>query len=211
MLREQHAAAVVLAGGAEPTKAYTRRMTGYARALDAAGSRLVLVGRPALPSGAPAAVVEYDNPGGAFQATALLPAAGHRRVLFLSDALINTAVQRREGFLDALRAHGVPFEEELEVAGVFAGTDMVAIGAIAALLDAGLRVPDDIPIVGFDDVSSAGDLTPALTTVHVPYEELGRVAVRLALERREHLSNDDHIVLGTQLMVRRSTRTLLDS
>ncbi|USQ86190.1 LacI family transcriptional regulator [Streptomyces phaeoluteigriseus] len=234
MMLEQHAAAVVLVGGAELTKAYTRRMTGYAQALDAVGSRLVLVGRPPLPPGVPATVVEYDNRSGAFQAATHLLAAGHRRILFLGGTQINTAVQRRAGFLDALRAHGVPFEEELEISGpytrasgflrtrdalrdgleftaVLAGTDMVAVGAIAALHEADLRVPDDVSIVGFDDVPFASDLTPALTTVRVPYEELGRVAVRLALEKQEHLSNDDYVVLSTQLMVRRSTRSLLDS
>ncbi|MFF3489461.1 substrate-binding domain-containing protein [Streptomyces sp. NPDC002701] len=68
---------------------------------------------------------------------------------------------RTSGFLrtrDALR-------DGLDFTAVFVGTDMVAIGAIAALLDAGLHVPDDVSIVGFDDVPFAGDLTPALTTV----------------------------------------------
>ncbi|MFF3489462.1 hypothetical protein ACFYXC_40470 [Streptomyces sp. NPDC002701] len=103
MMRQKHAAAVVLVGGAQLTRSYTRRMTEYTRALDAAGSRLVLVGPPPLPSGVPATVVEYDNRGGAFQATTHLLAAGHRRILLLGDHLINAAVQRREGFLDALR------------------------------------------------------------------------------------------------------------
>ncbi len=231
MMREQHAAAVVLVGGAVLNKAYERRMTEYAQGLDAVGSRLVLVGRPSLPTGVPATVVEYDNRGGAFQAAAHLLAGGHRHILFLGGEGINTALQRRDGFLDALRAHGVPFEEELEVNGpytrasgflrtrdalragleftaIFAGTDMVAVGAMAALREAGLSVPGDISLVAFDDVPFAADLTPALTTVRVPYEELGRTAVRLALQREERLTDDDHVVLSTQLVVRHSTRSL---
>jgi LacI family transcriptional regulator len=62
-------------------------------------------------------------------------------------------------------------------------------------------------LVGFDDVPFAADLTPALTTVRVPYEELGRTAVRLALEREVDFASDDHVVLSTQLVIRDSVRT----
>ncbi|MGW0585811.1 LacI family DNA-binding transcriptional regulator, partial [Streptomyces sp. NPDC002920] len=83
LMREQHAAAVVLVGGAVQDEPYLRRMAEYARALDAAGSRLVLVGRPPLPGDHPVTVVDYDNRGGAFQAADHLFVQGHRRVLFL--------------------------------------------------------------------------------------------------------------------------------
>jgi LacI family transcriptional regulator len=232
LMREQHAAAVVLVGGVPQDDAYHQRMAEYARALDAAGSRLVLVGRPPLPGGLPVTVVEYDNRGGAFQAADHLLTAGHRRVLFLGGVRgLSTGEQRREGYLHALRAHGVPYAEELDVPGVYtrvsgyqrtrealetgldftaivAGTDMVALGALAALREAGLDVPRDISLVGFDDVPFAADLTPALTTVRVPYEDLGRTAVRLALEREQRLADDAHVVLSTQLVLRQSVRTL---
>ncbi|WUP70907.1 LacI family transcriptional regulator [Streptomyces sp. NBC_00258] len=232
LMREQHAGAVVLVGGAVQDDAYHERMAEYARALDAAGSRLVLVGRPPLPDGIPVTVVEYDNRGGAFQAADHLLTAGHRRALFLGGTpLLSTAEQRRAGYLHALRAHGVPYAEELDMPGpytrvsgyqrtrealkagldftaVFAGTDIVATGALAALHEAGLDVPRDISLVGFDDVPFAADLSPALTTVRVPYEELGRTAVRLALEGEERPAADDHVVLSTQLVIRQSVRTL---
>ncbi|MDX5567806.1 LacI family DNA-binding transcriptional regulator [Streptomyces sp. ID05-04B] len=230
LMREQHAAAVVLVGGAVQDEAYFQRMAGYARALDAAGSRLVLVGRPPLPGGLPVTVVDYDNRGGAFQAADHLLVQGHRRVLFLGgDPQLSTGVQRREGYLHALRAHDLQYTRELDVPGLYtrvsgyqrtrdalragvdftgivAGTDMVALGALAALRDAGLRVPEDISLVGFDDVPFAADLSPSLTSVRVPYEDLGRTAVRLALERTERISGDDHIVLSTQLVIRQSVR-----
>jgi LacI family transcriptional regulator len=232
LMREQHAATVVLVGGAVPDEAYHERMAGYARALDAAGSRLVLCGRPPLPAGLPATVVEYDNRGGAFQAAAHLLTSGHRRILFLGgEARLSSAEQRRAGCRDALRAHGAEYVEELDTTGsytrtsgylrtrdalragleftaVCAGSDMVALGALAALREAGLDVPGDVSVVGFDDVPFAADLTPALTTVRVPYEELGRTAVRLALDRAEGLAGDDHVVLGTQLVLRQSVRPL---
>jgi LacI family transcriptional regulator len=231
LMREQHAAAVLLVGGAVLDDSYHERMAEYARALDAAGSRLVLVGRPALPGGPPVTVVEYDNRGGAFQAADHLLSAGHRRILFLGSApQFSTGEQRRDGYLHALRAHGVPYAGELDIPGpytrvsgyqrtrealgsgvdftaVLAGTDIVAVGALAALREAGLDVPGDVSLVGFDDVPFAADLTPALTTVRVPYEDLGRTAVRLALEREERLA-DDHVVLSTQLVIRQSVGTL---
>lgn len=83
---------------------------------------------------------------------------------------------------------------------------MVAVGALAALREAGLSVPAGVSLVGFDDVPFATDLTPALTTVRVPYEELGRTAVRLALEREKSLA-DDHVVLSTQLVIRQLVRS----
>ncbi|MFE9445813.1 LacI family DNA-binding transcriptional regulator [Streptomyces sp. NPDC006602] len=230
LMREQHAAAVVLVGGVVPDDAYHRRMAEYAKALDAAGSRLVLVGRPPLPGGIPATVVEYDNRGGAFQATSHLLAAGHSRILFLGgEPGFSSADQRRDGHLAALRAHSVPYEAELDVPGsytrtsgyrrvrdalgagleftaVHAGTDAIAVGALAALREAGLRAPRDVSLVGFDDVPFATDLTPSLTTVRVPYVELGRTAVRLALDREESIAGDDHVVLSTQLVIRESVR-----
>ncbi len=193
LMREQHAAAVILVGGAVLDDAYHERMAEYARALDAVGSRLVLCGRPPLPGDLPVTVVEYDNRGGAFQAGDHLLTAGHRRILYLGgDPAMSTAEQRRAGYLQALRAHGVPYAEELDVPGtytrasgydrmrdalkadldftaVFAGTDMVATGVLAALREAGLDVPGDISVMGFDDVPFAADLSTSLTTLRVPY------------------------------------------
>ena len=233
LMREQHAAAVLLVGGAVPDEAYDRRMTAYATALDAAGSRLVLVGRPAPAARLPLTVVDYDNRGGAFQAASHLLAQGHRRILFLGgESGLSSADERRAGYRDALRAHGAEPVAKLETEGtytrasgytrtrdalhagldftaVFASSDMVALGAVAAVREAGLDVPADISVVGFDDVPFATDLTPALTTVRVPYEELGRTAVRLALSRTEALAGDDQsVVLGTQLVIRQSVRRL---
>lgn len=69
----------------------------------------------------------------------------------------------------------------MEFTAVLAGTDMVATRAPGALREAGLDVPGDISLIGYDDMPFAADLSPSLTTVHVPYEELGRTAVRHAV------------------------------
>jgi len=73
------------------------------------------------------------------------------------------------------------------------------------LRDAGLRVPEDVSVVGYDDIPMTIDMTPRLTTVHVPYRELGRAAVRQIMQLDAANRQDlDHVVLGTHLVVRAS-------
>jgi LacI family transcriptional regulator len=94
-------------------------------------------------------------------------------------------------------------KDGLEFTAVVAATDMVAAGALTALHEAGLTVPGDVSLAGYDDIPFARDLHPALTTVHVPYEELGRLAVRTALEHTPG-APDEHLLLGTHVVVRDS-------
>ncbi|MCK2218581.1 LacI family transcriptional regulator [Actinomadura sp. ATCC 31491] len=207
LMREQRAEAVILVGSVVVDEEYRKRMTEYAHALAAAGSRLVLCGRPPLGDGVPALVVNFDNTGGAHAVTAHLLSAGHRRILYLGlRPGHSTSDSRVAGYRAALAEYGVPADPGLEVpaefdresgyaamrrllaagpprfTAVFAGNDVVAAGAIQALREHGLRVPEDVSIVGYDDVPPAQDL--GLTTVHLPHDELGRAAVRLALGRR---------------------------
>jgi len=65
---------------------------------------------------------------------------------------------------------------------IFAVNDIMAVGAIAYLRSAGVRLPQDVAVAGFDDISSLRDITPALTTVALPLESIGRQAVELALD-----------------------------
>jgi LacI family transcriptional regulator len=89
---------------------------------------------------------------------------------------------------------------------IFAFNDNIAIGAIQAARARGLRVPDDVSIVGFDDVEHATIVTPMLTTVRQPLAEMGRTAVSLLnrLLERQHFETL-HIELATRLVVREST------
>ncbi|NUO46074.1 MAG: LacI family DNA-binding transcriptional regulator [Streptomyces sp.] len=227
MMRAQRAAAVILVGGGADTVEYRDRTRRMADSLAAAGSRLVLCGRPPLGPGAPVTVIEYDNEGGAFALVAHVLAQGHRRVLFLGGKPDHTTAQGRErGYLAAHRARGLDADPELvlhgdftrdsghrlmrqaldrglEFTAVVAATDMVAAGALTALHEAGLSVPEDVSLAGYDDIPFARDLHPALTTVHVPYEELGRLAVRTALGREPN-TPDEHLLLGTHVVVRNS-------
>lgn len=236
LMRQQGVAAVVLLGGAYDYDEYQLRMARFARSLDAAGSHLVLVGRPPLEGDVPATTVDYDNEGGAYAMASHLLSAGHRKVLVLpGHAELTTAQGRLKGARRAFEAYGVPFEpgmvrhgpydyehgyeaveealaEGMEFTAVLAGTDVVAAGAMQALRAKGLRVPDDVSIVGYDDIPLASQLTPQLTTVHVPYEEMGRVALRAVADRREggaarrKAGDGDHLVLGTHVVVRNSVR-----
>ncbi|MDP9793013.1 LacI family transcriptional regulator [Catenuloplanes nepalensis] len=232
LMREQRASAVILIGGVRDDEQYRARYTEIAHSLHAAGSRLVLCGRPPLGPDVPATVVEYDNEGGAYAITTHLLANGHRRILYLGGALTHTTSQARlAGYHRALDDFGVEPDPSLIEHGeftrnsgyertrarlaksgarpftaIFAETDMVAAGALTALDEGGVAVPGEISLVGYDDIELAGDLRPRLTTVHVPYEEMGRTAVRLALDLKEGRSRaaDQHVVLGTHVVVRQS-------
>jgi LacI family transcriptional regulator len=227
LMRRQHAKAVILVGGANDLDEYRSRMARFARSLDAAGSRLVLCGRPPLEADVPATVVDYDNENGAFAAVSHLLSAGHHRILALPGAEnFTTGEGRLSGYRRALEAHGVAYDPRLvvptdytrragehagrellathrDVTAVFAGSDEVALGVMDVLREAGTEIPRDVSIVGYDDIPQAKAVYPKLTTVHVPYEQMGRTAVRLVLERQER-EVEEHVILGTHLEVRES-------
>ncbi|WP_049558395.1 LacI family DNA-binding transcriptional regulator [Nonomuraea sp. SBT364] len=232
LMRQEQAECVILVGNVVADEAYRERMGDYARALALAGSQLVLCGRPALGPDVPALVIEYDNTGGAYAITSHLLSAGHRRILFLGRRDGHTTPDSRiAGYRAALADHHVPHDPALEAEGtmerreghrmvrerldagppdftaIFACNDLVAAGARQALREHGLSVPGDVSLVGFDDLPPAADID--LTTVHVPHEELGRTAVRLALDReRDRPGRPEHVLLGTHIIVRDSVRPL---
>jgi DNA-binding LacI/PurR family transcriptional regulator len=155
-----------------------------------------------------------------------LVSLGHRRLGFLGSS--PTADERAEAFYHALarqdlpcdpgvcRLSPFPVEEAYQVArALFAeqsrpdalvcGCDTIAIGAMRAAKECGLRLPADLAITGFDDIPFARDLDPPLTTVHVPKELLGELAVRTLIERIEHPDRPPIIrVVPTTLVVRAS-------
>lgn len=88
---------------------------------------------------------------------------------------------------------------------VIAYNDLVALGLEAGLLELGKRCPADISIVGIDDIDLAGAVTPALTTVRMPIERSGALAVDLLLQAMNGTAIDDVVTLGSQLIVRAST------
>jgi DNA-binding LacI/PurR family transcriptional regulator len=87
---------------------------------------------------------------------------------------------------------------------IFAGDDDSAIGAMAALQEAGLRVPEDVSVVGFDDQRTSAYLTPPLTTVRAPTEEVGQAAARQLLNLLRGTQADPLTLLPTEIVIRRS-------
>lgn len=112
---------------------------------------------------------------------------------------------------DAAYQEGYAFAQKLlarnvELSALFAFDDASAIGAIRAFLDAGLRVPEDVSVVGFDDIQNAAYHNPRLTTVRQPLREMGRIAARVLLERiNADRSDDSFVVVDPELIVRDST------
>jgi LacI family transcriptional regulator len=108
---------------------------------------------------------------------------------------------------------GYPFARQLlerkePFTALFAYNDMSAIGSISAFQEAGLRVPDDVSVVGFDDVQSAAYINPPLTTVRQPLIRMGEIAARTLLDRIEgRMKHVPEISIEPELVVRRSTAT----
>ncbi|MFC0542926.1 LacI family DNA-binding transcriptional regulator [Kutzneria chonburiensis] len=227
MLREQNTGAVCLIGGVRDTPEYRSRMAALANALHEADSRLVLCGRPSPGPDLPVTVVEYDNEGGAFAAASHLLSAGHREIVFLGGGEDTTTTGRLAGVRRAMAAYGLELDPAMVVPGalvrrfgyqatkrlladgpaftaIFGCDDLVAAGAVAALRDAGVDVPGQVSVIGYDDLSPAEDVYPALTTVHIPHDEIGRTALRLALHRDDPDLPAQHVVLGTHIVVRQS-------
>src|SRR5262245_19494599 len=197
--------------------------------LDAQGFPFVVIDAPMpLPEQIP--VVSATHSRGARAATDHLLRLGHRRIAIVTgrDGWVATE-ERRTGYQAALAAAGVLAAPELVQSGnfeipsgyeaarkllalsepptaIFACNDNMAVGVLRAAAEAGLRVPDDLSVVGFDDSELGRVTTPTLTTVRQPLEEMGRMAVSLLTrlidgQRVETL----RVELGTRLVLRQST------
>nr|WP_285785486.1 LacI family DNA-binding transcriptional regulator [Microbispora sp. NBRC 16548] len=187
------------------------------------GVPVVLLGKPAIASLVPH--VDVDNAGGAREATRHLLDRGRRRIGVICGPMDLVAVQDRlAGHLatlheDGLRpvialagldsGSGAAAARELlsgdqDLDAVFATSDELAIGAMEAAREKGLRVPEDLAVVGFGDIHAASCTTPALTTVRVPAADQALALARLLLSRLDgrHTSS---VVLPTRLVVRATT------
>ena len=170
-----------------------------------------------------------DNAQGGRLATEHLIALGHRRIgCIAGPADLTPSADRVTGYRQALQAAGISADETLIVRGdfrdrsgyqgaqqllaladpptaMFACNDLMAIGAVGAVLEHGWQVPDDISIIGFDDIHLAAYVNPPLTTVAQPKYELGAVAAAMLLERLgEREMPPRRRLLVAELVVRRS-------
>jgi DNA-binding LacI/PurR family transcriptional regulator len=174
--------------------------------------------------------VDVDNVHGAMVAVDHLLALGHRRIGMITNAPLAYAAshQRLKGYRQALEQAGLTYDDSLMQQGnfdgesgqvamekllarddpptaVFVASDMVAMGALQAIRDRGLRIPEDIAVVGFDDITAARFVTPALTTVRVPTFALGWSAAEILVRliQRDAIAQT-HVLLETELIVRSS-------
>jgi len=183
----------------------------------------------------PVHYVDADNVSGARMAVEHLIRLGHRRIATITGRLDMIHGQDRlSGYRQAMEARGIPVEEELIVEGdyteasgtvamqrllpvsptaVFVASDMMAVGALKALRQAGWQVPQDIALVSFDDIPIASAIEPALTTVRQPIERMGSMAVEVLLSVLEDSSEEEapaqRIVLPTELVIRASCGSAL--
>lgn len=160
----------------------------------------------------------------------LINVHGRRRILFLRGPIHQDDSIRRElGYKNALHANGIPFDETLVFNGdferdiayqvmddflgsdrrvafdaVFTGDDDAAIGVLKALHKHGLRVPEDISVIGFDDLGFAPFLNPPLTTVRAPTEKVGQIATGRLFDLLENGPANEVVVLRTEIIFRRS-------
>jgi LacI family transcriptional regulator len=171
-----------------------------------------------------------DNEQGAFLITQYLLQKGHRRIGFVSGDLERQSFKLRYlGYLKAMNQHGIDPEPGLVRSGglengydhvrsllaadrptaVFFANDINAIYGLKAILEAGLKIPDDISIVGFDDIELARHASPPLTTVRVYKEELGSLAVRNLLRLIRKETKMPHVtVVPVRIIERESVRDL---
>lgn len=172
-----------------------------------------------------------DSIGGAYKATRYLIDQGHQRIAHICGTLdFQVALDRLEGYRRALIDAGLPYVEELVSSGhfiwqdgytatkeilkhaprstaVFTGNDTMAYGALQAIAESGLRVPQDIAVVGFDDLEFSLLTNPPLTTVRQPRMEMGKTAVSTLVSILEGKVREEgvKISLTPELVIRRST------
>ena len=190
---------------------------------------LILVGR--MVAGLEDQCLLLNNFEGAYQATRHLLDLGHQRIAHITGIpTLNDAMERRAGYCKALEDRGIPVDPRLIVEGdfqetsgllgiemllmrgalftaVFVGNDQMAMGARLALYRRGIRVPQDISLVGFDDQIGSAYSVPPLTTVYQPNFEMGKAAAQSVLRMIEG-NEPDLPDFSIDLILRESTRAL---
>lgn len=225
LLTERHVEGILFAREGTPTD------LRYIEELHRAGIPVVMTGFYNTRLGLN--LVDVNNLDGGYQATQHLVRAGHRWIAFISGPMfIQSGQDRQAGYRRALEEAGIAFDPALAAegdylhrsgyaamqhilgsghpfTGLFASNDRMAIGAISALRQAGLRVPDDVSVVGFDDLPEAEFAVPPLTTMRQPMVKVGEEAMRLLLNAIQNPGQPPRqVLLETELIERQSVRAI---
>jgi alanine racemase len=173
--------------------------------------------------------VTIDSEEASYRAVKHLIQIGHRRIALMnSDEKFLYARERRMGYQRALQEHGIPLNKEYifytkelgfeqgqlamkrilqleeRPTAVFAVSDLLAIGALKEINAAGLRVPEDVAVVGFDKIDFSNMTNPTLTTVAQPMYKMGTIAAEMLIDKIQGL-HVDSVVLEHELVIREST------
>jgi LacI family transcriptional regulator len=172
--------------------------------------------------------VWFDNEGGGRQATEYLVGLGHRKIWFVGDLSLPWFRRNYEGYANVMKKAGLPgkklavetgipvfqaafgcvshiLEHLSDVSAIVAGDDEIALGLLAAFNQQGIKVPDDLSLIGFDDIEAIKYLQPALTTVRVPKEQIGQELAKTLFERlANRKASMIRRMLRTELIIRGS-------
>ncbi|MBN2548582.1 MAG: LacI family DNA-binding transcriptional regulator [Anaerolineales bacterium] len=193
--------------------------------LNASKLPFVVIGR--YPDLECACYVNVDNINSAREAVSYLLRLRRKRVATITGPLgLYEGLDRRDGYLAALKDRGLPVDPHLVVEGdftedggyqsalrllphkpdaIFAASDMMAVGALRAIQEVGLRVPEDIALIGFDDLPIVSRTQPPLTTVRQPIPQLGSAATEMLIDLIEHPTDQPRrVILPTELIIRKS-------
>ncbi len=192
------------------------------------GAKIVIMGK-VLGSHIP--FIDIDNRKGAETAVSLLVSLGHQRIAIITNAQLNFASSkdRLQGYKDVLVKNNLPIDDNLIILGdrtpesgyqamqqlikvkpapsaVFIASDTVALGAFNALYENNIHVPDDLAVVGFDDIALARYVIPPLTTIHLPAYSLGLGAANMLIQQiNGDFQESSEIILQTRLIIRESS------
>ena len=175
-------------------------------------------------------VVLVDNATGAFNAVDFLAKSGYKRIAYIAGLPeIPSSRLREKGYKEALAANGIPFNPELVKFGnskhesgiklcaelldlpnppdaLFTGNNLITLGALETIHERKLKIPQDIAIIGFDDMYWSSSLNPPLTAVRQPAFEIGKRAVEMLIQRiQDPQRSSVQMTLNTELMKRSST------
>ena len=206
VLRGQRPRSIILVGSRWAVQESDRELNDELSAFVRAGGQVTMISQPQLPF----RTIDIRNREGAAALAGQLIKHGYRSAAILTGPTdLITARERAAGFADAFAEHGHPIDDRWLVAGdftrdggflgaaelrrrglgeievVFAVNDIMAVGAMAYLRSAGVKLPEDVAVAGFDDIPSLRDITPALTTVSLPLELIGQQALELALDANQ--------------------------
>jgi DNA-binding LacI/PurR family transcriptional regulator len=178
--------------------------------------------------------VSIDHEKAMYKGTEYLITLGHKKIYYIGADPVNIIINKRvTGFLKALEANNIPKEtckvfpnpsnrsggysamtniidSDDRPTAIIAATDYVAFGAMEALRERSIRIPDDISLLGFDNIDISSYFPTALTTIAVPDRELSDIAVRLLINQIEHKNRIDqkHVIVDSSLIIRDTCRRI---